>query len=77
MSSLLAFQVFLIPLRATQILTTEQINQIFSSLELIVEVNREVLKELENRMKGAEPDADIQIADIFAKMVSSINVKDE
>lgn len=61
-----AISVFLIPLRATNIIPADQINQIFSSLELIVEVNREVLKELESRQK--DESADVLVGDVFTKM---------
>ena len=62
-------QVFIQPLREQQIIQPEDLMQLFSNIELIASVNREVMKEFEAR--SGEDTEVLLVGDIFLRMVGS------
>ena len=61
--------VFIFPMRTMQVITEQVIYSIFSNLEVLINCNKEMLRELE-QVIDAETGAEVQIGEVFTKLVS-------
>jgi len=61
--------VFLTPLRAAGIIPDKDVKKIFSNLEVIHNINSQMLKELEKRVRLSLANNVTSIGDIFTSMV--------
>jgi hypothetical protein len=63
----LVVEVFINPLREKKLISELNLNLLFSNLETIIQVNKQIVRDLERRMRQSQK---IQIVgDIFCKMV--------
>ena len=65
-------KVFIFPLRTMEVASDQVLYNIFSNVEVLINCNKEMLRELEQVMR-AEAGGDVHIGDVFTKLVSLIS----
>ena len=69
----LIIDVFIFPLRTMQVATEQILYSIFSNLEVLINCNKEMLKELEIVM-DAKTGGEVEIGEVFTKLVSDYSL---